>query len=223
MNATSAELLRILLESKALKFGDFVTKAGRNSPYFVNFGSVNQGEHLDALGAVFADAIQSMYPQPIEVVFGSAYKGIPLAAVTTAALARKYNRSVTYAANRKEAKDHGEGGSFLGFTPKSGTKVLIIDDVLSGGTSAHECIQIMQRVGADVVGMLVGLDRQERGKGSTSAHDEIKSTYNVEVKSICTLESMLKILAAGQVAGHAPLTKSQIEKVEAYVRNTFSL
>jgi orotate phosphoribosyltransferase len=186
------DFIRFALAQKVLCFGEFKTKAGRLSPYFFNAGLFNDGESLRALGQFYAKAITASGID-FDVLFGPAYKGIPLVSATAIALAES-GRRVPFCFNRKEAKDHGEGGSIVG-APLSG-RVLIIDDVISAGTSVRESVEIIRGAGALPCGVVIALDRMERGAGALSAVQEARSQFGIPVHSIATLDDLAGFLAA---------------------------
>ena len=190
------EFLRFALDQGVLRFGDFTLKSGRHSPYFFNAGLFNTGAALARLGRFYAAALQAS-GLACDVLYGPAYKGIPLAAATAIALADQYGRDVPYAFNRKESKDHGEGGLIVGH-PLRG-EVLIIDDVITAGTSVRESIDIIRAQGARPAGVLIALDRQERGQGDRSAVQEVREHFEIPVVSIATLEGLVAFLEASPV------------------------
>ena len=183
--------IELALEKKALGFGEFTLKSGRVSPYFFNAGRFDTGGALASLGACYAAAIHQSGIE-FDVLFGPAYKGIPLAAVTAASLAKDYGCDRPYAFNRKEAKDHGEGGSIVG-APLQG-RILVVDDVITAGTAIREVASIIQTEGAELAGVMVGLDRQERGAGELSAIQEVEKDYSIPVLSIVQLAHILAFL-----------------------------
>lgn len=184
------DFIRFAVGKKVLCFGDFQTKAGRLSPYFFNAGLFNDGDSLRNLSQFYAQAIQAA-DVPFDMLFGPAYKGIPLAAGTAIALAEQ-GRNVPYCYNRKEAKDHGEGGNTVG--AKLEGRVLIIDDVISAGTSVRESIDLIRNAGADPCAVVIALDRMERGLGDLSAVQEVRETYAIPVIAIATLSDLLGYL-----------------------------
>ncbi len=184
------DFIRFAVAQKVLCFGEFQTKAGRLSPYFFNAGLFNDGSALRALSQFYAQAIQASNV-PFDMLFGPAYKGIPLAAGTAIALAEQ-GRNVPYSYNRKEAKDHGEGGTTVG--AKLQGRVLIIDDVISAGTSVRESIHIIQAAGAQPCGVVIALDRMERGQGALSAVQEVRQQYDIPVIAIASLDDLLSYL-----------------------------
>lgn len=184
------DFIRFAVQQKVLCFGEFKTKAGRTSPYFFNAGLFNDGASMRNLSQFYAQAILTA-DIPFDMLFGPAYKGIPLAAGTAIALAEQ-GRNVPYCYNRKEAKDHGEGGTTVG-APLRG-KVLIIDDVISAGTSVRESIELIRAAGAQPCGVVIALDRMERGTGDLSAVQEVQQNYQIPVVAIATLDDLLGYL-----------------------------
>ncbi|MCS2607823.1 orotate phosphoribosyltransferase [Halomonas dongshanensis] len=185
------EFIAFAIEQGVLKFGEFTLKSGRVSPYFFNAGLFQTGRALARLGRFYAQAIIESDVRA-DVLFGPAYKGIPLAAVTAAALADHHDRDMPYAFNRKEAKTHGEGGNIVG-APLSGD-ILIIDDVITAGTAIREVMTLIDAAKARAAGVIIALDRQERGQGEQSAIQEVKAQYGIEVVSIVTLADVLAYL-----------------------------
>jgi len=183
--------IELALKRGALKFGRFTLKSGRESPYFFNAGLFNTGAALAELGGCYADAIANAGLE-FDVLFGPAYKGIPLATATAVALAERHGRDVPWVFNRKEAKDHGEGGQLVG-APLAG-RALIVDDVITAGTAIRESIGIIAAAGAQPCGVVLALDRQERGQGERSAVQEVEQDLGLPVTSIITLGDLLSDL-----------------------------
>ena len=200
------DFVDFMLEIGALKFGEFTLKSGRVSPYFFNAGQFNQGNHLSQLGQFYAKAIEASGIK-FDVLFGPAYKGIPLAAATAIALNDSFNRSVPYSFNRKEAKDHGEGGNIVGH-PLEGD-ILIIDDVITAGTAIREAKDIIKANGAKTKGVVVALDRQEKGKSELSAIQEVEQNFDIAVVSIINLSHIVDYLKANN-------DKNIISRIESY-------
>ncbi|MDO9053601.1 MAG: orotate phosphoribosyltransferase [Gallionella sp.] len=184
------DFIRFAVQKQVLRFGEFQTKAGRLSPYFFNAGLFNDGDSMRNLSQFYAQAILASGIQ-FDMLFGPAYKGIPLAAVTAIALAEQ-GRNVPYCYNRKEAKDHGEGGTTVGARLQG--RVLIIDDVISAGTSVRESIDLIRAEGAEPCAVVIALDRMERGQGALSAVQEVSLNYNIPVVAIATLNDLLGFL-----------------------------
>ena len=185
------EFLDFAIDVGVLRFGEFTLKSGRLSPYFFNSGLFNTGSSLARLGRYYAQAVMDSGIE-FDMIYGPAYKGIPLAAALAIALADHHERDLPYAFNRKEAKDHGEGGIIVG-APLAG-RVLIIDDVISAGTSVRESVDIIQASGATPAGVVIALDRQERGQGETSAIQEVERDYGLRVASIVQLSNLVEYL-----------------------------
>ena len=190
MSELSQEFIAFSVKKQVLKFGEFKTKAGRLSPYFFNAGLFNDGESLLKLGDFYANSIQASGIQ-FDMLFGPAYKGIPLVAAISIAFA-KNGHNYSYAYNRKEAKDHGEGGTLVGAALQG--RVLIIDDVISAGTSVRESVEIIAQSGAKPCGVAIALDRQEKGSGQLSAVQEVQSLHQIPVCSIANLSDLLNFV-----------------------------
>ena len=193
MRTHQREFIELILARQVLRFGKFTLKSGRVSPYFFNAGLINEGASLGILGDCYAQAILESGTQ-FDMLFGPAYKGIPLATATAIALASRHGRNVPVAFNRKEAKVHGEGGRLIG-APLAG-RVLIIDDVISAGTAIRESIDIIRTAGASPAGVALALDRQERGQGSLTAVQEVQMAFSIPVIKIITLADLIEHLEA---------------------------
>ena len=207
MQTYQRDFIRFAIERGVLRFGQFTLKSGRTSPYFFNAGLFDSGLALAQLGRFYAAAIVDSGID-FDVLFVPAYKGIPLAATTAVALAEHHGRDLPWCFNRKEAKDHGEGGTLVG-APLEG-RVLIVDDVITAGTAIREVMQIIQGQGAQAAGTLIALNRQERGQGELSAIQEVERDFAMPVVSIVSLQQVLEYLA-----GDAEL-KQYLPAVEAY-------
>ena len=207
------DFIDLCLRLGVLRFGEFKLKSGRISPYFFNAGLFNTGEAIAAVGRAYADAV-AQSGLPFDMLFGPAYKGIPLVTATASALSDRHGRSLPFAFNRKEAKDHGEGGQIVG-SPLAG-RVLIVDDVITAGTAIRESIELLGAAGARPAGVLLALDRQERGaEGSLSAVQEVGARYGIPVVAILSLSDLIgHIRAAGE--------GSQLLGLEAY-RNRYGV
>jgi orotate phosphoribosyltransferase len=208
MTDFTRDFIRFAIDKQVLRFGQFTTKAGRLSPYFFNAGLFNDGESLMKLGEFYAAAILKSAIQ-FDMLFGPAYKGITLAASISIALARQ-GRNVPYAYNRKEAKDHGEGGTIVG-APLAG-RVLIVDDVISAGVSVRESVELIRAHNATPCGVAIAIDRQERGQEALSAVQEVQRDYRIPVISIATLADLIRYLADdAELAAY----RSEVEKYRA--------
>ena len=204
------EFLDFAIDVGVLRFGEFTLKSGRLSPYFFNSGLFNTGSSLARLGRYYAQAVVDS-GIAFDMIYGPAYKGIPLAAALSIALADHHGRDLPYAFNRKEAKDHGEGGVIVG-APLEG-RVLIIDDVISAGTSVRESVDIIKHSGATPAGVVIALDRQERGKAETSAIQEVERDYGLKVASIVQLNNLVEYLgSSAEMAGHLAAIRAYREQ-----------
>jgi orotate phosphoribosyltransferase len=195
MRSHQKEFIEMILAQQVLRFGDFTLKSGRTSPYFFNAGLINDGGSLARLGRCYAEAIIEA-GTAFDMIFGPAYKGIPLATATAVAFAERHRRNVPMAYNRKEVKAHGEGGMLVG-APLDG-RVLIIDDVLTAGTAVRESVNLIKAAGAKPAGVVLALDRQERGLGAQSAVQEIQATFGIPVIRIITLDHLIEYMEAGE-------------------------
>ena len=201
------DFIRFAITHQVLRFGDFTLKSGRQSPYFFNAGLFNHGAALGALGEFYAQTIINAETD-IDMLFGPAYKGIPLVSSAAIALANKHNTDLPYCFDRKEAKNHGEGGQLVG-APLKG-KVMILDDVITAGTAIRGAIKLIRAQGAEVAGIVIALDRQERGQGDLSAIQELEQQENLPVYSIASLETMMTYLAQDPELGQ------YLDAVQAY-------
>ena len=206
MHAYQQKFIELALAREALQFGEFTLKSGRISPYFFNAGRFCTGGALLELGRCYADTLVNSALE-FDVLFGPAYKGIPLVATTACALADRHGRDLPYTYNRKEAKDHGEGGVLVG-APLKG-RVLIVDDVITAGTAVREVMDIIRAAGAEPAGVIIGLNRQERGRGELSAIQEVERDYGIPVLSIISLENILQYLASSGAT-------EQLQQVQRY-------
>jgi len=204
------EFIELAIHYEVLCFGEFTLKSGRSSPFFFNAGKFNSGKALASLGRCYADAIVNSHVE-FDVLFGPAYKGIPLVSAVAVALAEHHQRDVPYGFNRKEQKNHGEGGSLVGADIR-GKKVLIVDDVITAGTAIREVMTILEQQGARAAGVMLGLDRQEKGTGNKSAVQEIREQYGVPVVSVITLQTIVEYLVQ---SGSQSL---QLDKMREYQR-----
>jgi orotate phosphoribosyltransferase len=200
------EFIEFAIRRNVLRFGEFTLKSGRISPYFFNAGLFNTGGDLAKLGRYYAAALQAANVD-FDVLFGPAYKGIPIATTTAVALANDYNLDVPYCFNRKEVKTHGEGGSLVG-SPLAG-RIMLVDDVITAGTAIRESMQLIKQHDASLAGVLIALDRQERGQGELSAIQEVERDFNTQVISIVTLADVVAYLSATETNAAAVASINQ--------------
>ncbi len=207
MKAYQREFIEFALSKQVLRFGEFTLKSGRKSPYFFNAGLFNSGRDLARLGRFYAAALVDAGID-YDVLFGPAYKGIPIASATAVQLAEVHDQDVPWCFNRKEAKDHGEGGNLVG-SPLQG-RIMLVDDVITAGTAIRESMDLIQANGAELAGVLIALDRQEKGKGELSAIQEVERDYQARVIAIITLADLIAYLE------EQPQMAAHLEQVRAY-------
>ena len=207
MHDDQRDFIDLTLQREVLRFGEFTLKSGRISPYFFNMGRIDSGAALAQLGRAYAATIQAS-GLSVDMLFGPAYKGIALAAATAIALAEQHGRDLPWAYNRKEAKDHGEGGTLVG-APLQG-RVLIVDDVMTAGTAVRESLALIRAAGAEPAGVLIALDRQERGQGELSAAQEVTAEFGIPVIAITRLDDVLAY------AGERPSLAAEHARLLAY-------
>jgi orotate phosphoribosyltransferase len=212
MQDYQSRFIELALARDALRFGTFKLKSGRESPYFFNAGLFSDGEAAAVLGQCYAEALQRSGLQ-YDMLFGPAYKGIPLVTTTAVALAEHQRRSVPYAFNRKESKDHGEGGNVVGAQLRG--RVVIVDDVITAGTAIRESLDIIRGAGAQPVAVALALDRQERGQGVRSAVQELEAEYGLRCVSVVTLAALIETLSA-PVNGTSRISAEQLTALRAY-------
>lgn len=217
MTPAQIAFLELLVTRQALKFGEFTLKSGRKSPYFINTGCFHMGGDLAQLGAAYAATVRERFGAEIQVVFGPAYKGIPLGLATAAAYEGLVGRPIGWTFDRKEAKTHGDGGQFVGHPLTAGTRVVIVDDVLTAGTALRESLAKLQPTGVQVVGAVVAVDRQERGKGALTAIEEIRNELAIEVAPIITISAAAAWLAANDIAGKRYLGIPDLTRITAHL------
>ena len=219
MHAYQEEFVDFMIRSGVLLFGDFTTKSGRQTPYFVNTALYSTGPQLSRLGQFYAQKAEQAFGQDFDVLFGPAYKGIPLVCTTAIALQRDSGREVSYAFNRKEAKTHGEGGSLVGHELRDGDRVLILEDVTTAGTSIRETVPLL-RAQADIqlAGLLVSIDRCERGSGERSALAELASEFEMPCHAIVTIREVVESLRGRELDGRCPLDAESEQRISAYLR-----
>ena len=212
------EFIEFMVASDVLKFGEFTHKSGRTSPFFMNAGAYTTGEQLHKLGLYYARAIHDAFGLDFDVVFGPAYKGIPLSVVTAMGLAELYGKEVQYCSNRKEAKDHGEGGNLLGAELVDGARVIMVEDVTTSGKSIDETYPLLKaEANVDVVGLMVSLNRQEVGPGGRQAAiDEVSEKYGFPTASIVSMSEVVDYLYNREVAGRVLIDSAMKAKIDDY-------
>jgi orotate phosphoribosyltransferase len=217
MEKYKEQFIAFMVRSKVLTFGDFTTKSGRQTPYFINTGNYQTGGQIAMLGEFYAQAIHARMDRDFNVLFGPAYKGIPLAVSTAIALNSLYHHDVSVCFNRKEAKDHGEGGSIIGHKPVAGDKIVIIDDVITAGTSVRESVAIMSAVAGIVLrALVVSVDRMEKGPSGQSALAEAKAAYGMDTASIVTIEDIVSFLHKRELDGKIVIDDAMKARIDEY-------
>lgn len=217
MEQYKQEFIEFMVQCGVLRFGDFITKSGRKTPFFINTGNYRTGEQIRRLGNYYAEAILTNLGNDFNVLYGPAYKGIPLAVATAASLAATFRHDVAFCFNRKEAKDHGEGGVFVGHTPVAGDRVVIIEDVVTAGTSVRESMALLSNSkGVTVCGLAVSVDRMERGTTEKSALAELSESFALSTFAIVTLDEVVEHLHGRPVNGVVVLTDPLLEKIKEY-------
>lgn len=212
------EFIEFMVRSGVLTFGDFTTKSGRKTPYFVNTGNYKTGEQAARLGEFYAQCIKENVKEEIDALFGPAYKGIPLSVATAIALSNKFNQNVNYCFNRKEEKDHGEGGSMVGYKLKDGDNILIIEDVITAGTAIRECFPILKSAAdVNIAGLIISVDRMERGQQNKTAIQEIEEEFGIKTFPIVTVRDIIDTLHNTPVDGKVVIDDAMKEKMEAYL------
>ena len=211
------EFIEFMIDCEVLKFGDFVTKSGRKTPFFVNTGFYRTGAQLRRLGQYYAQAIKDTFGTDFDVLFGPAYKGIPLTVAATMSISELYDADIRYCSNRKEVKDHGDKGILLGSPIKDGDKVVIIEDVTTAGTSIEETLPIIKAQGdVDVLGLVVSVDRMEHGKGTKSALKEIEEKYGFKTTAIVTMADVVEHLYNKPYKGKVIIDDTLKAAIDAY-------
>ncbi len=218
MEAYKQEFIEFMVDSNVLKFGDFTLKSGRKSPFFMNAGGYVTGSQLMKLGEYYAKAIHETYGDDFDVLFGPAYKGIPIAVVTAVAYSKLYGKEVRYCSDRKEEKDHGaDKGSFLGSTLKDGDRVIMIEDVTTSGKSMEETVpKVRGAADVTIVGLMVSLNRMEKGKGTKSALEEIKDLYGFETAAIVSMADVTECLYNKPYNGKVYIDDTLKAAIDAY-------
>ena len=218
MERYKEEFIEFMVDCNVLKFGDFVTKSGRKTPFFVNTGFYRTGAQLRKLGQYYARAIKETYGLDFDILFGPAYKGIPLSVAASVAISELYDKEIGYCSNRKEVKDHGDKGILLGTPIEENSRIVIIEDVTTAGTSIGETLPIIkeQAVSAKVCGLVVSVDRMERGQGTKSALKEISETYGMQTAAIVTMAEVIEYLTGTPINGSILIDEAKKAAIDAY-------
>ena len=221
MEPYKEQFIEFMVRSNVLTFGDFTTKSGRKTPFFINTGNYSTGEQLAKLGRFYAEEIQNAFPERIDVLFGPAYKGIPLVTATAMTLATSFSRQVAFCFNRKEIKDHGEGGMLIGHRLRQDETVVIIEDVTTAGTSVRESIPLLLKAApVKVIGLIISVDRMERGITPKSALRQLREEFGIRTISIVNLNEIMEYLHNRPVDGKVVLNDELYEKIVEY-RSTY--
>ena len=219
MESYKKEFIEFMIDSQVLKFGEFTLKSGRKSPFFMNAGGYVTGAQLERLGEYYARAIHDNYGLDFDVLFGPAYKGIPLSVATTMAISRLYGKEIRYCSNRKEVKDHGDTGILLGSRLKDGDRIVIIEDVTTSGKSIEEtCPIIRAQAKVEIKGLMVSLNRMEKGQSDKSALMEIKDKYGFDANAIVNMQEVIEYLYNKPLKGQIYIDDRIKEEIDAYYK-----
>jgi orotate phosphoribosyltransferase len=220
MEPYKQDFIEFMVRSQVLTFGDFTTKSGRRTPYFINTGNYRTGRQIGLLGEFYARALHASLANGFNVLFGPAYKGIPLAITTAVALDRLFHHDVLVCYNRKEAKDHGEGGSLIGHKPAAGDRIVIIDDVITAGTSVRESVALLSAAqsagGITFAALAVSVDRKEKGASGVSALDDVSQAFGMKACAIVTIEDIVTFLHNREIDGRVVLDDGTFGRIEKY-------
>ena len=213
------EFIEFMLEAEALSFGDFVTKSGRKTPFFINTGKYKTGEQISRLGDFYADCIVENMGNEFDVLYGPAYKGIPLAVSAGIALFKNHGMNVNYCFNRKEQKDHGEGGSLIGYTPKDGDRIVLIEDVITAGTSVRESVPLLKSYAdINIAGLIISVNRMEKGQGEKTALQEVEEEFGIKTMSIGTIKDIVAHLHGKNINGRVILDNEIKKRIDEYMK-----
>lgn len=219
MEQYKKEFIEFMVDCGVLTFGDFVTKSGRKTPFFINTGNFKSGAQLCKLGEFYAKAICQHFHEGFEILFGPAYKGIPLSVAASIALSNIYGIDVAFCSNRKEIKDHGDKGILLGSKPKDGDRVVIIEDVTTAGTSIHETMPILKAQGEiSVIGLIIAVDRMEKGTGVKCAFMELQEKYGLQTHSIVTMKEVVEHLHNRELKGKIHIDDEMKQSLAEYYK-----
>jgi orotate phosphoribosyltransferase len=220
---TKEDFITFLIEHDILTFGEFITKSGRKTPYFINTGNYNNGQRLSAISEFYAEAIHENFKNAT-MLFGPAYKGIPLVSVVSLKLFEKYKVNLSIAFNRKEAKDHGEGGIIVGHKPSERDKVVIVEDVVTSGISISKSIEILKSNGnPQILGAVISVDRMERGKGKKTAIQELQEEFGIKIIPIITIKDILDFLSSREIPKYSQNQSELVKKMTEYLKENSPL
>ncbi|PKM57199.1 MAG: orotate phosphoribosyltransferase [Firmicutes bacterium HGW-Firmicutes-3] len=219
MDQYKKEFIEFMVDSEVLTFGDFTTKSGRKTPFFINAGNYKSGRQLSLLGDYYAKAIKENFGTDFQILFGPAYKGIPLSVTTSVSLSKSYGADVAYCSNRKEQKDHGDVGGFLGAKLQDGDKIIIIEDVTTAGTSIYETMPLLKSAAnVNVLGLIISVDRMEKGRGEQSALTELADAFSIETCAIVTMEEVVGYLHNRAIDGRVYIDDTIKSSIDAYYK-----
>jgi orotate phosphoribosyltransferase len=223
MEQYKKDFIDFMVESQVLTFGDFTTKSGRKTPFFVNTGNYDTGKKIAKLGEFYAETIKDRYGLDFDLVYGPAYKGIPLAVTISSAIYTMFDKNIGFTFNRKEAKDHGEGGSFVGYKLADQQKVIIVEDVITAGTAMRENLPILKDAAdLSIEAIIVSVDRMEKGSGELSAIQEIEKDYQIPVHPIVSIDEVVDYLYNREVDGTVIIDDETLERIRNY-RNKYGI
>lgn len=218
MESYKKDFIEFMVRAGVLTFGDFVTKSGRRTPYFVNTGNYVTGAQIYKLGAFYAQCIKANIKGKIDALFGPAYKGIPLSVTTAIALHSNFNDNVNFCFNRKEAKDHGEGGKMVGYRLKDGDNIVIVEDVITAGTSVRECLPLLKaQADVNIAGLIVSVDRMEKGVGDKTAIQELSEQYGITTHPIVTVKEIIDAIYNHPIDGKIYIDDNVKQRMEEYI------
>jgi orotate phosphoribosyltransferase len=213
------EFIEFMVRANVLRFGDFTAKSGRKTPYFINAGNYQTGEHLAKLGDYYAASIMAHRVKEFDLLFGPAYKGISLSVATAISLYRNHQVNTAYCFNRKETKDHGEGGMLVGYQPQDGDRVMIIEDVVTAGTAVRESFTLLQKIAkVKITTLVVSVDRQEKGSDQRSALQELREDYGIETYAIVDIHDIVRYLYNREIDGKVVLDAERKQRIETYLQ-----
>ena len=217
MQEYKQRFIEFMLDCGVLTFGDFTTKSGRKTPYFINTGNYRLGSQMSRLGGFYAQAIMENFPERLDILFGPAYKGIPLVTAAAIALHEQHGRETGICFNRKETKDHGEGGSLVGAKPKDGQRVLIVEDVTTAGTSIYETVPLIKAAAqVELAGLIISVDRQEKGQSGKGALAELRENFGFKTAAIVTIAEVVEYLAGRAIGGKILLDDEIMARIRDY-------